>query len=77
MPALWEDYRNNFDKKIPNMLFGKESAEDVKKAHKIVEHYVGSIDNINEEHMQGMVDMFTDSLFLHGTYKTIGYLLKM
>ena len=30
--------------------------------------------NINEEHMQEVIDMFTDADFLYGTFKTINYL---
>ena len=33
----------------------------VRKMHEIVSFYVGSIDNINEEHMDAMIDMFTDA----------------
>ena len=80
-PSLWEGFRNNFDIYGPKSLFNIGIAaditdEDVNKAHRIAEYYIGSIDNINEEHKQGMFDMYTDSLFLYGTHKTINYLTK-
>ena len=34
------------------------------------------IDGINEANKQNMLDMFTDSDFLSGTYKTIRYMLQ-
>ena len=52
------------------------SPQDIENANKILEFYVGSVENINEEHMQEVIDMFTDADFLYGTFKTINYLLK-
>ena len=80
-PSLWPSYRENFDIYGPQSLFNivnisEITENDVKNAHTIVEYYVGSVDNINEEHKQGMFDMFTDAGFLYGTYKTIQYLLE-
>jgi len=80
-PSLWDDYRKNFDNFGPQLLFNIANAsdittEDVEKTHQIVEYYVGSLDNINEDHLQGMFDMFTDAGFLYGTHKTINYLLE-
>ena len=79
--TLWDDIRNNFDTYGPKHLFNIANQsdimpEDVEKAHKILEYYVGSIDNINEDHMQGMFDMLTDANFLYGTYKTINHLVR-
>ena len=50
--------------------------DDIDKAHELVEFYVGSMDNINEDHKQGIFDLGTDSWFLYGTHKTIKYLLQ-
>ena len=49
---------------------------DVDKTNKVLEFYVGSTDNINEEHIQDVIDMLTDSDFLYGTFKTINYFLQ-
>ena len=46
------------------------------KVQKVVDFYVGSISNINDEHRQGLIDLHTDALFLYSSYKLIGYLLK-
>jgi len=80
-PALWEDYRTNFDVRGVQALFNIANTsditnEDVKNAHKLVEFYVGSMENIDDDHMQGMFDLFTDAVFLYGTYKTINYFLE-
>ena len=80
-PTLWEGIRNNFDVYGPKWLFNiadesEITIEDVEKAHRIAEFYVGTIDNINEEHQQGMFDMFTDAAFLYGSYKTINHLVN-
>ena len=48
----------------------------MKNAYKVTEYYVGSTENINLDNKQGLFDMFTDSGFLYGTYKTINYLMK-
>ena len=76
-PALWEDYKNNFDIIGPAMLFGKTDITDldVQRAHELLEFYVGGVDNIDVEHQQGMIDMMTDSIFLYGTHRTIFHLV--
>ena len=73
-PSLWETYRKDFDTVGARTLFNigdisEITPELVERAHKIVEYYVGSLENINEEHLQGIALMFTDSGFQYGTYK--------
>ena len=80
-PALWDDYKIIFEIKGPGYLFNianiSEVTElDVANTQEIVEYYVGSIENINEEHKQGMIDMFTDASFLYGVHNGINYLLE-
>ena len=48
----------------------------MENAYKVTEYYVGSTENINLDNKQGLFDMFTDSGFLYGTYKTINYLIE-
>jgi len=79
-PAKWTFYREGFDIYGPQSLFNIVNAseiteKDVENAHTLVEYYVGSVDNIDEEHKQELFDMCTDAGFLYGTYKTIKYLL--
>ena len=50
-----------------NNLFGildplEVTNEDIAKAHEIVDFYVGSVDNINEDHLEGMLHMYTDAV---------------
>ena len=74
-PSLWEDYKNNFDTYGPMQLFDIISSDitskDIINAHKILDYYVDSVENINKDHQQGMFDMITDSFFLYGTHRTI------
>ena len=77
----WEDFKNNFYVYGPRTFFNipndvEISETDIEKTHQIVEFYLGSNDNINEEHQQELFDMFTDASFLYGNYKTTQYLLK-
>ena len=56
-PSLWEEYRNDFDINGPRVLFNIANKSDItgtdiEKAQKILEFYVGSKDNIDEEHQQ-------------------------
>ena len=44
--------------------------------HKLVEHYFDEIDNIDEEHQQDILDMFTDSSFQYCTHQTINYFVQ-
>ena len=42
----------------------------------MLNYYVGSVDDINEEHKEGMFKMFTDAGYLFGIHNAIRYLLK-
>ena len=80
-PTTWKDYRENFKSFGPMRLFGianqsEVTEKNVQDMHKLVNYYVGSIENINKEHLQDMIDMFTDCDFLVGTYKTMEYFLE-
>ena len=80
-PTKWEEFKNNFDSYGPKALFNiaNESditTEDLQKTHKLIEYYIGSMENINNDYRQGLIDLFTDAGVLYGNYKTIKYLLK-
>ena len=80
-PTKWEDFKNEFDIFGPQFLFNiankSEITEtDLRRTHKILEFYVGSVDNIDEEHKQGLFDMFTDAQMVYGAHKTIKYLTQ-
>ena len=77
----WEDFKNNFDVYGPRNLFNianksEISETDIEKTNQIIEFYLGSNVNINEEHQQELFDMFTDASMQYGNYKTTQYLLK-
>jgi carboxylesterase type B len=75
----WDSLKHEIDNYGPTVFFGippKEfTFEDVKRVNKLIDYYVGSIENINEEHKQGVIDMFTDASFQYGTHLTINHLV--
>ena len=79
-PSLWEDWKNGFDIYGPMQLFdisGSDiTSKDVENAHKILDYYIGSVENINTEHQQGIFDMMTDATFLYGTHRTIKHMIE-
>ena len=61
---------------LTKCLFASDvTPKDLQNAYKVVKYYIDSVENINLEHKQGLFDLFTDSGFLYGTYKTINYLM--
>merc|ERR1712062_465912 len=70
----WEDLRNNINTIGARPWFNTNEITSTtkEKVHKLVDYYVGSIDNINEGHLQGMVDFHTDKSFLYSSYKLVG-----
>ena len=52
------------------------TVEDVEKSHQLLDYYVGGVENIDMVHLQGLIDMFTDSTFLFGVFKTVNYLVQ-
>ena len=80
-PSYWDAYRETYDSDGVRKLFQLSrdpTAEEIEKAHRIIDFYVGSIENVNshitEEHIKGMVDYTTDAGFLYGSRKTLDYL---
>ena len=79
-PNKWQDFtdlnvltRTLF---VNQIIYDDVIADDIlAKVDKIIEFYIGSLDNINEDHKQEVFNMFTDSAFLYGSYKTVKYLL--
>ena len=48
----------------------------IENAHKLLDYYIGSVGNISEENVQGMVDMYTDAWFAYGHHRTVNYLTQ-
>jgi len=67
-PAEYEDYQQNWEYLGPMALLGRRSSDwknditeqDVTDATKIMEHYIGSLDNFNSQHFQNITNMMTD-----------------
>ena len=65
-PSKWiQEYQENFETMAPKQLFyvpysDEVTAKDVKKAYEVFEHYIGSVENINEDNLPGMFDLFTE-----------------
>ena len=77
----WDEFRGNIELNGPSFLFGIPNPsdftdEDFEKMNKIINYYVGSIENINDEHKHGVIDMFTDAGFQYGTHQTINLLVE-
>ena len=43
---------------------------------KLLDYYVGLVEDINEENSQGIIDMYTDAWFAYGHHKTVEYLTR-
>ena len=79
-PNFFEDLRNNWETVGVARLLGLTkisdvTSEDVEKAQKLLEFYVGGVENVTMANVQSLVDMMTDSEFLFGVHKKIGYLV--
>ena len=64
--SLWDEFRENFNSAGTKSLFmipfySDITAEDVEKTKQIVEFYLGSYDDINEDNKLRIIDIFTDS----------------
>ena len=59
----------------PALLFGKFPMDitplDTYRANEAAKFYLGSLENMNEEHMQEINDMVTDSFVQYGTHKFV------
>ena len=80
-PSKWKDFRDNFDTEGPRRIFGlpypQEITEQlVEKAHKVADFYVGGVENFDEDHLDKIIDMWTDSGFLYSTYKMVYFLTR-
>ena len=59
----------------PQILFGKFpfdiTEDDIFRANEAAKFYLGSLDNMNEQHMQQINDMITDAFVTYGTHKFV------
>ena len=78
--SVYDQIRENWDTVGAAGLLGivdltELTEEDVAKSHQLLDYYIGGVENYNAENLYGLLDMHTDSGFLHGTYKTVQILL--
>ena len=79
-PNFFEDLRNNWETVGVARLLGltrvsDATSEDIENARKLLDFYVGGVENVTMANIQSLVDMMTDSEFLFGVHKKIGYLV--
>ena len=79
--SVYDQIRENWDTVGAAGLLGivdlsELTEEDVTKSHQLLDYYIGGVENYNAENLYGLLDMHTDSGFLHGTYKTVQMLLE-
>ena len=77
----WEEYRENYNisgtKNLFMIPFESDVTEaDIRKTEQVLDFYVGGIEGITEANKYGLIDMFTDSGFRHGTYRLINMLVE-
>ena len=78
-PELYQVLASDWDHYGPLILLdrtglGDISEEDIETANKILEYYVGSVNNFNAENFQAITDMKTDSLFWFSIEETVSFL---
>ena len=78
-PELYEIMSSNWDHYGPITVLGKSglgdiTEEDIKLTNKIIEHYIGSLDNFDADHFFDLTDMKTDGTFWHGIDSTVNLL---
>ena len=69
--SLFEEMRMDWDNKWGPLLMGihdldEVTDEDLSNSYKLLEFYIGGLENLNEDHFQSMFDMYTDSGMLFG-----------
>ena len=69
--SLFEVMQMDWDKKWGPLLLGihdldEVTDEDLSNSYKLLDFYIGGLENLNEDHFQSMFDMYTDSGMLYG-----------
>ena len=73
-PSTWGDFQEFFNENAPRFLFNlpytsEFTEKDQYNADEIVKHYIGSYDNMNEDHLEKVIEMFSDDV-IYGSYRT-------
>merc|ERR1711962_411141 len=80
-PEFFDNLQTNWDTVGVATVLGLTrvsdiTPEDVEDARNLLQFYVGGVENMTQHQLQSLVDMMTDSSFLYGVHKKIGYLLR-
>merc|ERR1712018_54637 len=80
-PEAWNSSALYFNTTGPQLLFNIANPdditnEDIEKAYQVMEYYIGSLDNFNQDHIDQVATMFTDASFLFGIHNGIRYFTK-
>ena len=73
--SLFEEHQKDWDKKWGPLLMGihdldEATDEDLSNSYKLLDFYIGGLENLNEDHLQSMFDMYTDSAMLFGVNRS-------
>ncbi len=57
----------------PYLLLGVLDRDEITQEHidicnDALDFYIGGVENFNEEHLPGIIDVLTDSWFMYGTH---------
>ena len=73
--SLFEEHQEDWDKKWGPLLMGfhdldQVTDEDLSNSYKLLDFYIGGLENLNEDHLQSTFDMYTDSAMLFGVNRS-------
>ena len=79
--SLFEKMKMDWDKKWGPLLMGIHdfdavTDEDLSNSYKLLDFYIGGLENLNEDHFQGIFDMYTDSGMLFGVNRSMSYFVS-
>ena len=79
--SLFEKMKMDWDKKGGPLLMGihdfdEVTDEDLSNSYKLLDFYIGGLENLNEDHFQGIFDMYTDSGMLFGVNRSMSYFVS-
>ena len=73
--SLFEKMQREWDTMWGPLLVGLHDLDEVTdvdlyKSYKLLAFYIGGLENLNENHLQGVFDMYTDSAMLYGVNRS-------
>ena len=73
--SLFEKMQREWDTMWGPLLVGLHDLDEVTdvdlyKSYTLLAFYIGGLENLNENHLQGVFDMYTDSAMLYGVNRS-------